>query len=67
MNREQAIITAKGLRKGMVVYDCTDGQQSTFGTTHETIGSAKRHMRKLGRGVALKWGERPPQPKEVTA
>jgi len=63
MNREQAIKTAKGLRKGMVVYACTDGQR----TTHETIGAAKRHMRKLGRGVALKWGERPPQPKEVTA
>ena len=68
MNREQAIAASKYLRKGTTVADLRPADKDNgidepywVHTPHETISAAKRTMRKLGRGVALKAGERLPQ------
>ncbi len=57
MNREQAIATAKVLRKGVHTYNTTTAER----LEHKTIGEAKRHSRSLGRGVALKKEEQFPK------
>lgn len=59
MDRQQAIAAAKYLRKGMTVAQFVpedkDSGTEAFWKREEfkSISAAKRHMRSLGRGVAL--------------
>lgn len=57
MNRTQAITKAKGLRKGNLVWT-PDNKV----TSHASNSAARRAMRQLGVGVALKGKERFPEP-----
>ena len=62
MNRNQAIEAATNLRKGMTVASYIPASKDESGNevpawwkheTHKSISLAKKHMRALGRGVAL--------------
>jgi len=58
MNRQQAIQTAKVLRKGMTTFQSKDGVDDL--KVHDSISAAKRYSRSCGRGVALTKDERFP-------
>lgn len=59
MDRTKAIATAKVLRKGKIT--CEPGKEPL---KHESISLAKKHVRSIGRGVALKAGENFPAKQE---
>jgi hypothetical protein len=69
MDRDQAIEGAKNLRKHMTVAKFTpadkDNDTPAFWSHEEfkSISAAKRRMRELGRGVALRENEKLPTPK----
>ena len=70
MNRQQAIAASKNLRKGNVVVrllpaDPDNGIDAPYWEREifASISAAKREMRSLGRGVALRVGESLPEAK----